>query len=181
VASPADTEHPAIPTDTPRTADQRERLQQAMRPAAIQQALEIFNDSWSFAVLQELFFGVRRFDDFQRNLEISRSVLTRRLRHLEERDIIHRKIYSARPQRYEYRLTERGLDMYPFFVLLRQWGEKWLPDASDAGIQLHHRPCGNPLHITLHCRDCGEEISARDVNYELMEQGTRPTTKAGKI
>lgn len=142
-------------------------LPAAKRPVAIQRALEIFNDGWSFAILQELFFGVRRFDDFQRNLSISRSVLTRRLRLLEKQKIISRELYTSRPKRYEYRLTESGLDMYPFFVLLRQWGEKWLLDATDPNYQLYHHSCKHLLHITLHCQECGDEVSARDVKYGL--------------
>lgn len=157
-------------TRTPQT-DSHEKttpaLAQATRPVAVGRVLEIFNDSWSFSVLQELFFGVRRFDDFQRNLNISRSVLTRRLRHLEEQQIISRKLYMSSPKRYEYKLTERGLDMYPIFVLLRQWGEKWLPDARVSGVHLRHRSCGQPLEMGLNCKACGGEIHARDVEYEI--------------
>lgn len=140
---------------------------QATRPAAVARSLEIFSDSWAFAVLQELFFGVRRFDDFQRNLNISRSVLTRRLRHLEQQLVITRKIYTSRPKRYEYKLTERGRDMYPIFVLLRQWGEKWLDDAETSGLHLTHKPCGRNLEISLNCSSCGKEVNARDVDYTV--------------
>lgn len=139
------------------------------RPIAVARSLDIFSDSWSFAVLQEIFFGVRRFDDFQRNLGISRSVLTRRLRHLEEQHIIARKIYSTRPKRYEYVLTERGIDMYPIFVLLRQWGEKWLKNSRTEDLHLTHKSCGEELDITLHCRACGDEVSARDVTFSIDE------------
>ncbi len=141
----------------------------ATRPIAVAQSLKIFSDSWSFAVLQEIFFGVRRFDDFQRSLGISRSVLTRRLRHLEEQEIIRRTIYSARPKRYEYMLTERGIDMYPIFVLLRQWGERWLENSRTDELHLTHKSCGEELNITLHCRACGDEVSARDVTYTIDE------------
>ncbi len=139
------------------------------RPVAVARSLEIFSDSWSFAVLQEIFFGVRRFDDFQRNLGISRSVLTRRLRHLEEQKIVTRKIYSTRPKRYEYMLTERGIDMYPIFVLLRQWGEKWLKNSRTENFHLTHKSCGAELDFTLHCGACHEEVSARDVTYSIDE------------
>eukprot|EP00456_Euglypha_rotunda_P025944 TRINITY_DN20917_c0_g1_i1.p2 TRINITY_DN20917_c0_g1~~TRINITY_DN20917_c0_g1_i1.p2 ORF type:complete len:130 (+),score=32.85 TRINITY_DN20917_c0_g1_i1:96-485(+) len=103
------------------------------RPVAIARVLDIFSDAWSFAVLQEAFFGVRRFDDFQQNLSISRSVLTQRLKHLVNQKILERRRYSTRPARYEYRLTERGRDMYPIFVAFRQWGERWL-DKVDSEI-----------------------------------------------
>jgi len=138
------------------------------RPVAVERTLEIFSDSWSFAVLQEVFFGVRRFGDFQSNLAISRSVLTRRLKHLVAQKILERRRYSTRPARYEYRLTERGRDMYPIFVAFRQWGERWLDDAeSHAGLRLIHRPCEHGLDMKFCCRHCGKEIHASDVHYDL--------------
>ena len=133
------------------------------RPVAVGKALEIFSDNWSFAVLQELFFGVRRFDDFQRNLNISRSVLTRRLRHLENQEIISRYQYSTRPKRSEYRLTERGIDMYPIFVLLKSWGEKWLEDAQTKNLDLIHTDCGQSLKVEVSCTSCQQEVTARNV------------------
>ena len=144
-----------------------DELRTAARPAAVARALEIFSDFWSFAVLQEIFFGVRRFDEFQRNLNISRSVLTRRLRHLEQQQIVSRKLYSDRPKRFEYKLTERGRDMYPIFVMLRQWGEKWLEDTETPGVLLTHKPCGKDLKISMTCSTCGEEVNARDVDYRI--------------
>jgi DNA-binding HxlR family transcriptional regulator len=142
-------------------------LQDARRPEAVERALEIFNDSWAFAVLQELFFDVRRFDEIQRNLQISRSVLTRRLKHLEDQQIIFRERYNTRPDRYEYRLTERGIDMYPIFTLLRQWGEKWLPDIAPSGVKLTHKSCKNELTMILSCEHCGDPVTARDVDYTV--------------
>lgn len=142
-------------------------LQNARRPEAVERALEIFNDSWAFAVLQELFFGVRRFDDIQRNLQISRSVLTRRLKHLEDQQIIFKQLYNTRPDRYEYRLTDRGIDMYPIFVLLRQWGEKWLPNVAESDVKLTHKTCKKALTMVLSCEHCGDPVSARDVGYKV--------------
>ena len=137
------------------------------RPAAVKRTLEIFSDPWSFSVLQELFFKVRRFDEFQKKLNISRSVLTRRLRHLEEQKIITRKLYSKHAQRYEYILTERGRDMYTIFVALRQWGERWLDydDEQQDEITLIHEHCGEPLDLKLICGHCHEEVQATDIRY----------------
>ncbi|WP_272995906.1 helix-turn-helix domain-containing protein [Paraglaciecola agarilytica] len=133
------------------------------RPVAVKRTLEIFSDPWSFAVLQELFFRVRRFDDFQQNLNISRSVLTRRLRHLEEQQIITRKLYSNHAQRFEYVLTERGRDMYTIFVALRQWGERWLDDAQTEDLHLIHASCGQELDLQLVCGNCQHEVHASDI------------------
>lgn len=159
-----------LPDESPDKASDGSRpafsLSQARRPEAVERALAIFSDSWAFAVLQELFFEVRRFDELQRNLNISRSVLARRLKHLEDQQIIRRKLYSTRPDRYEYRLTERGIDMYPIFVLLRQWGEKWLEQTAPPNFRLTHKSCHQELVMVLSCQHCGEAVTARDVGYE---------------
>lgn len=134
------------------------------RPAAVRNALEIFRDPWSFAVLQEAFFGVHRFDDFQRNLGISRSVLANRLQHLVGHEVLQRRPYQQRPERFEYRLSQRGREMYPIFVSLQQWGERWL-GGQDAAVRLVHRPCGHETHPQLVCDHCALPVRAEDVTY----------------
>lgn len=134
------------------------------RPAAVRKALDIFSDGWSFAVLQEMFLGVRRFDDFQRNLQISRSVLTRRLNHLVEQKIIRREVYRTRPVRNEYRLTERGMDLYAIFVALKRWGEQWL-DVDGNNFRLVHTPCGHDLDPMVVCKHCQMRIDPHDISY----------------
>jgi DNA-binding HxlR family transcriptional regulator len=136
------------------------------RPAAVRRALEIFRDPWSFAVLQEAFFGVHRYDDFQRNLAISTSVLAKRLGHLVDHGVLERLRYQERPDRYEYRLTERGREMYPIFVALRDWGERWLDDADTPELLLVHAVCGQESHPRMVCDHCGEPIRAEDMRYE---------------
>lgn len=138
-----------------------------IRPVAVQRTLAIFSDPWSFSVLQELFFGVRKFDEFQRNLGISRSVLARRLKHLEQEHIIDRHLYSTRPDRYEYKLTERGRDMYPIFIALRRWGETWLENAATPKLKLIHKSCEQPLVPSMNCTACGEEITAEDITFQV--------------
>jgi DNA-binding HxlR family transcriptional regulator len=137
------------------------------RPAAVRRALEIFSDQWSFAVLQEAFFGVHRFEDFQRNLAISRSVLAKRLAHLVGHGVLERLRYQQRPERFEYRLTDRGRDMYPIFVSLREWAEHWLEDIGGPDLRLIHAKCGTETHPRLVCDHCGEEIRAEHMRYEL--------------
>ncbi len=154
--------------------EEQNRIQKLPRPAAVERTLAIFSDFWAFAVLQELFFGVRRFDDFQQNLNISRSVLTRRLRHLEEQLIIERKLYTTRPNRYEYKLTKRGRDMYPIFVALRQWGERWLDDARTDELQLIHKRCDKELNLKLICGECNEEVNANEIHYKMRPFGEKP-------
>lgn len=141
--------------------------QTIVRPVAVQRTLEIFSDSWAFAVLQELFFGVKKFDDFQRNLSISRSVLARRLKHLEEKQIIGRHLYSSKPERYEYKLTARGRDMYPIFIALRTWGETWLEESATPEVKLIHTLCGKEFIPSIGCSSCGEKVKAEDITYQV--------------
>lgn len=139
------------------------------RPRAVRAALEVFSDPWSFAVLQEAFFGVRRFDQLQRNLGISRNVLAKRLRHLVDHAILERELYQHRPDRYEYRLTDRGREMYPIFVALMHWGERWLQDPGAPRVALTHATCGAASRPHMTCDACGEEIHARDMRYAIQE------------
>ena len=140
------------------------------RPEGVRQTLEIFSDPWAFALLQETFFGVRRFDDFQRHLAISRNVLTKRLKALVDHRILVRKLYQRRPDRYEYRLTDRGRALYPIFVTMDQWGQRWLQTGPPAGWEAIHGTCGSVLRPRLICEHCGESVDAHDMRIEVGEE-----------
>jgi DNA-binding HxlR family transcriptional regulator len=127
--------------------------------------LAVVGEKWSLLVLREAFLGVRRFADFQRNLGAPKAVLTDRLATLVDQDILRRVPYQAEGerQRHEYRLTEKGLDLYPTLVALMQWGDKYLADDVPP-LSLEHRDCGAAVHLGLVC-DAGHELSgARDVH-----------------
>jgi DNA-binding HxlR family transcriptional regulator len=142
-----------------------QRRRWGVRPSSVRRTLDIFIDPWTFAVLGEAFFGVRRFDDFQRNLGISRNVLTKRLNHLVERQIFERRLYQQRPDRYEYVLTEPGIDMYQIFVTMMRWGDRWLDDGDGPPLLLFHKGCGQQSNPVLACDRCGQEIKAREMTY----------------
>ena len=114
--------------------------------------LSVVGEKWSLLVLREAFLGVRRFADFQRNLGAPRAVLTDRLGALVERGILKRVPYQAEGerQRHEYRLTRKGIDLYPTLVALMQWGDRYLGE-DEAPLELEHRDCGAPVHLTLAC------------------------------
>jgi DNA-binding HxlR family transcriptional regulator len=137
------------------------------RPSAVRRALGIVSDPWTFAVLQEAFFGVRRFDQLQGRLGISRGILAKRLRKLVEDGILERVRYQRRPDRYEYKLTDRGRALYPVFVALLRWGEDWLDHAGDATtLRLVHESCGHRSRPQMTCEVCGEPIRADEMTYE---------------
>ena len=126
--------------------------------------LSVVGEKWSLLVLREAFLGVRRFADFQRHLGAPKAVLTERLATLVEQGILRRVPYQAEGerQRHEYRLTTKGIDLYPTLVALMTWGDKYLADDV-APLELHHRDCGEAVHLALVC-DAGHELAgARDV------------------
>ncbi|MET0730909.1 MAG: helix-turn-helix domain-containing protein, partial [Solirubrobacterales bacterium] len=105
---------------------------------------------------------VRRFDDFQRQLGISRSLLSDRLGKLVDAGILRREPYKDEIRtREEYRLTQKGLDLYPALMALREWGDKYMAEDGPP-IELRHRDCGGEPQVHLTCDRCGEDVSARD-------------------
>ena len=118
-------------------------------------ALEIVGEWWTFLVLRDAFLGVRRFEDFQRRLGIARNVLTARLQTLVRHGILERRLYQERPERYEYRLTDKGLELHPILVSLMQWGDKWSGVAAAPPMELIHKGCGRPSAPRIVCDQCG--------------------------
>ena len=92
---------------------------------SIARALEVLGDRWTILVMREAFMRVRRFDDFQRDLGVARNVLSDRLHRLTEEGLLERHRYQERPERFEYRLTEKGLDLWPVMIALMQWGDRY--------------------------------------------------------
>lgn len=133
---------------------------------SVQRAGRVLLQGASSLVLREAFFRVRRFDDFQRTLGISRSVLARTLKSLVDDGIMERRLYQTRPDRYEYLLTEAGRELYPIFLAMKDWGDRWL--GNDGGeVVLTHTACGNVSHPHLTCDVCGEPVTAREMTFEV--------------
>ncbi len=128
---------------------------------ALGAALDHLGDRWSMLVLREAFFGVRRFEELHRNTGAARNILTDRLNRLVASGILRRERYSERPPRDEYRLTEKGLDLYPVLVSLAQWGARWGELELGPAIALQHRACGAVVEPAFSCPECGEPVDAR--------------------
>ena len=97
---------------------------------------------------------MRRFDDFQRNLGFARNVLTDRLARLVDDGILERGAYQERPERFEYRLTEKGIDLWPVLVSLMKWGDRHAPEDGPPVLILH-RGCGGEIDERFVCSECG--------------------------
>lgn len=135
--------------------------------ATLARALDAIGDPWSSLILQEAFFGVRRFDEFQENLGIARNTLTDRLGRLAENGLLERRMYQESPVRHEYRLTPNGLAVYPYALTLMRWGDDWLAGKAGPPATLIHQPCGKPLQPVTTCSACKREIRAEDVSIGL--------------
>ena len=127
-------------------------------------ALRVIGDPWSFLIQQEAFFGVRRFGDFQKNLNIAKNTLTDRLGMLVESGLLERKQLRDRP---EYRLTARGLATYPYALSLMKWGDDWLAGKDGAPVILKHKCCGHLLEPSLVCKACKRDVTAVDIRINL--------------
>jgi hypothetical protein len=105
---------------------------------------------------------VTRFDDFQGRLRIAHNILKQRLNHLVEAGVIEKVRYSDHPPRSDYRLTEKGRDLWPVLTAMRQWGDRYAaPDGPP--LQVAHEACGHISDAVLVCSVCGGRLAARDV------------------
>jgi DNA-binding HxlR family transcriptional regulator len=130
---------------------------------SIARALELVGERWTLLILRDAFLGRRRFDQFQESLGIARNVLATRLDRLVDAGIMRRVRYQEHPPRDEYRLTEKGLDLWPVIVDLLQWGDRHLAGSQGPPVLLRHRDCGGALDSRRRCESCGAELGPREV------------------
>jgi DNA-binding HxlR family transcriptional regulator len=142
---------------------------------SIARALELIGERWSILILRDAFMGTHRFDEFQRRLGIARNVLQSRLERLVDAGIMRRVRYQERPERFEYRLTRKGVDLWPVLVALLNWGDR---HAASQGppIVLEHAGCGGAVDDRRRCVSCGADLEAWDV---VPRQGPGWGTGAG--
>ncbi|AJK46312.1 winged helix-turn-helix transcriptional regulator [Burkholderia plantarii] len=132
-------------------------------PCSIARTLAVLGDRWTMLILRNAFFGTRRFDAFQAQLGITRHVLADRLARLVDEGIFVKQRYQERPPRDEYRLSEKGRDLYPVLLALTAWGDRWKDDGAGPPMLMRHKPCGKLLRPVMICPECGETPDPRDV------------------
>jgi DNA-binding HxlR family transcriptional regulator len=139
-------------------------------PGSLAATLQVTGDRWSALIIRESFYGSTRFDEFQQHLSIATNILTQRLQRLVELGILTRATYRQRPARHEYRLTDKGLDLYPVPLSIMAWGDRWL-FAGRPPVQLSHENCRHPLVPLLTCSACAEPISRADIAFSTTPEG----------
>ena len=148
---------------------------------SVARTLSIVGERWTMLILRDAFLGQRRFDEFQRGTGIARNILSSRLRELVANGILERGPGEGDGARVEYRLTRKGLDLYPVLVSMLKWGDTWLADESGPPLTLVHRTCGAKTAPKMVCSECGANIAARDmvaIPRRATHQTRRPARNA---
>lgn len=129
---------------------------------SIAQALEIVGEWWTLLIVRDAFLGYSRFDEFEARTGIARNVLADRLDTLVSHGVLKRVPYQEGPVRFDYKLTDKGRDLWPAMAALRQWGDKWSAPEGPP-VELVHRECGERVSVVPTCSNCGKELDARAV------------------
>ena len=114
-------------------------------PCSVARALEEVGDWWSLLIVRQAMFGSRRFSEFQQQLGIARNILVDRLSRLVNTEVLKKVDVGETGKRYEYRLTEKGRDLFPVLVALRQWGDRWNRCEDQPALVLRDRRTGRPI------------------------------------
>ncbi|HXY43852.1 MAG TPA: helix-turn-helix domain-containing protein [Acidimicrobiales bacterium] len=139
-----------------------ERKSFASMDCSVAQCLEVVGEWWSMLIVRDAFLGVTRFDDFHSRLGISRNILQQRLTRLVEAGVLQRVRYSEHPLRYDYKLTDKGRDLWPVLTAMRQWGDRYAA-PSGPPVRIRHKACGQLTEAMLVCKACGKSLGPRDV------------------
>jgi DNA-binding HxlR family transcriptional regulator len=136
----------------------------AEKNCSIARPLSFLGERWTVLVLRDLTLGRRRFDEIQESLGIASNVLSQRLATLVDEGIAERRRYSEHPERFEYRLTQKGLDLVPVLLSLLAWGDRYTAGPEGPPLETVHDDCGHAFHVVSTCSACGEEIDPRHVH-----------------
>lgn len=127
----------------------------------------VIGDPWTLLILRDCFLRVRQFEEFQSRLGVSRGILADRLERLVANFVLTKVAYQERPLRYEYRLTPKGLALYPIIISLVHWGDVHLVGKKGRPILHQHRACQKVFDPVLTCSECGESVDPHDVEVLL--------------
>ena len=155
-----------------------EALKWSSEGCTIERTAEVIGDRWSLVILREVISGIRRFDQLTVRTGIPRQVLTGRLERLLDQGILRQEPYRepGQRQRLEYRLTDKGIDLYPVFVAMQQWGDRYLAAPGGPPTEFEHRDCGERVELVLRCEGGHEIESNRAVAGRLGPGAQRRTS-----
>jgi DNA-binding HxlR family transcriptional regulator len=134
------------------------------QPCSIARTLDVAGEWWTPLILRDVAYGVRRFGEIQEDLGISANVLSDRLETLVAEGILRRSVYQQRPERHEYVLTEKGVDLIPALLALMQWGDRWVWKGGRGPVRVQHAPCGHDVRVEVRCPHCERETAAGELH-----------------
>lgn len=130
---------------------------------SVARTLSVIGDRWTILILRNAFLGIRRFNDFQNNLGVTRHVLADRLEQLVASGVFELRLYNEHPPRYEYRLTNKGRDLYSILLAMVSWGDKYTAGEAGPPLLYQHKSCGHVGMPHMRCDHCGELIEPRQM------------------
>lgn len=136
-----------------------------IRTCSIWRALEVVGDTSVLLILEASWIGARRFDEFRVRTGLLQTLLSNRLKRLVSAGVLEKTLYSEAPPRFEYRMTQKGRDLYWPALMMLRWERRWSAPAARLALSLRHRTCGHVFEPVPTCLSCGDEISARDVDW----------------
>lgn len=136
---------------------------------ALPSALEVMGEKWSFLILRGALSGIHHFEEFQSTLGIARNILANRLARLVENGILERKPMSCDRRKVEYRITEKGRELAPVMVALRQWGEKWGCGVPSVPVLADRRDRQPIQRVCIHASD-GRPLDISDLIWLHPEE-----------
>lgn len=128
---------------------------------------QITGDRWASLVLRSIFTGLRRFDEIHRDTAMATNILSERLSWLTAQNII--RTHELEGRRFEYRLTEKGIDYYPVLLMLLQWGDTYYVSPEGPPLLLRHKADGHDLEPAVTCSCCSQPVEPHDVTFEVIE------------
>ena len=134
---------------------------------SVARTVAVIGDRWSLLILRDSFLRVRRFEDFQARLGVTRHILADRLKKLVRHGVLRRVPYQTRPRRHEYILTQKGLDLYPIIMAIVHWGDVHMVDERGRPRLYQHKRCGKMFDPVMICSECGDPLSAREVHVHV--------------
>jgi DNA-binding HxlR family transcriptional regulator len=143
--------------------DSMKRTVLADQPCSIARTLDAVGEWWSPLILRDVAYGVRRFREIQDDLGISANVLADRLRALVAEGLLETRVYQERPRRHEYRLTEKGAELIPVLLALKQWGDRWKWPDGRGPVRVVHQDCGHEVHVGISCSHCERDVKAGEL------------------
>lgn len=143
------------------------RTSLADQPCSIARALDVAGEWWTPLILRDVAYGIRRFTEIQADLGISANVLADRLEALVGDGLLETRNYQQRPTRYEYLLTEKGIDLIPALLALMQWGDRWAWQGRSGPVGVNHERCGHEIQIEIRCPQCETAVKPDELRAKL--------------